>query len=234
MSEPLEQSEAQPKRHDLREAIRRVRLVSTEQADGLADLRDAERARLELLADSLADLIAEVPDDLDFFAFALSAGETPRLWIDLTSHVAMGRDRRTYRLLKDTRLGRTVLHETASREEMTERITDYVAERVLARQRAIEGDWIELKVRSTTQTPVAETTMVVVEEPAVLKQPEPQDAANEDVPGRKPVKMRRPTDDASKQAAAGRAGGVKWTAFFFGILIGASALAGWMAAQGRL
>jgi hypothetical protein len=233
MSDPLQQAEDLPRKSNLREAIRRVRLVNTEQADGLADLRDAEHARLELLADSLSDLFAEVPDDLDFFAFALSNGETPRLWIDMTCHVAMGRDRRTYRLLKDTRLGRTVLYESTSREDMTDRIADYVAERVLDRQRAIEGDWIELRTRGATPVAAAEAVAAAASEPLQMKQPEPHDAANEDVAGIRPRKLMRRPHDAAQQARQ-PSGGSKWAAFTIGLILGVGAFAGWMIAQGKL
>lgn len=221
MSDPQELPEIAPRSTPLRDAIRRVRIVNTDQADGLADLRDTERARLELLADDLADLIAEVPDDLDFFAFALSTGETPRLWIDITCHVALGRDRRTYRLLKDTRVGRTILHETADRGEMATRISDYVAERVIDRQRAIEGDWIELKKAASRPDPVARPENVPSASSDVALAP-----ANEDRPnaGRPP----------EAEVSGRRSGGVKWVAFALGLLIGAGALAGVLMAQGRI
>jgi hypothetical protein len=225
MSEPLENPEAQQKPSSLREAIRRVRLVRTEQADGLADLRDTERARLELLADGLADLFAEVPDDLDFFTFALSNGETPRLWIDLTCHVALGRDKRTYRLLKDTRLGRTALLESADRDDMIAGISDYVAERVLDRQRAIEGDWLELKLRGGAKHEADAVTAEAVMPDAMG----PLAAANEDNPTGRKVRMRRPSEVAAKPSA-----GTKWVAFFLGLLIGAGALAAIMILNGRL
>jgi hypothetical protein len=231
MSDPVEQADTAGTKRGLREAIRRVRLVTTEQADGLADLRDAERARLELLADGLADLVAEVPDVLDFFAFALSNGETPRLWIDMTCHVALGRDRRTYRLLKDTRFGRSVLFESADRDEMTVRITDYVAERVLDHTRAIEGDWVELKVRSER---VAELPSAATGQPG-LKQPDPRDAANEDIAGNRPrraFRRRAGIDDGA--ADSPRSGGQKVVFFVLGLLLGAGALAGWMMVSGRL
>jgi len=225
MSEPLDNPEAQPKPSSLREAIRRVRLVRTEQADGLADLRDTERARLELLADGLVDLFAEVPDDLDFFTFALSNGETPRLWIDLTCHVALGRDKRTYRLLKDTRLGRTALLESADRDDMIAGITEYVAERVLDRQRAIEGDWLELKLRAVTK-PGADAAAADAVAPHAMA---PLSAANEDIPAGRKLRVRRPAEATAKPSA-----GAKWVAFFLGALIGAGALAGIMILNGRL
>ena len=56
--------------------------------------------------------------------------------------VAMGTDRRTYRFLKDTRLGRTIILETANMSDMADTVTHYVAERIIERERAIEGDWL--------------------------------------------------------------------------------------------
>lgn len=131
----------------LQDAIRRMRVVTTERADGVADLQAAERARLELLAEELAEVFKSVPGDADFFAFSVSRGEPPRLWIDMTSHVAMGRDRRTYRFLKDTRLGRTVILETPVLDDMADCITDYVAERVIEREKALEGDWFAERLK---------------------------------------------------------------------------------------
>lgn len=126
----------------LQDAIRRMRVVATERADGVADLSAAERARLELLAEELAEVFRAVPPEADFFAFSVSPGDNPRLWIDMTTHVAMGRDRRTYRFLKDTRLGRTVILETAELGAMADCVTDYVAERVIEREKAVEAGWL--------------------------------------------------------------------------------------------
>lgn len=126
----------------LQDAMRRMRVVATERADGLADLSAAERARLELLAEELAEVFRAVPPEADFFAFSVSPGENPRLWIDMTTHVAMGRDRRTYRFLKDTRLGRTVILETADLGAMADCVTDYIAERVIEREKAVEAGWL--------------------------------------------------------------------------------------------
>ena len=126
----------------LRDAIRQVRTAETERSDVVVELRDAERARLELLADELKSVFAEVPPEDEQFIFTVAAGTPPRLWIDMTTFVVMGRDRRTYRLLKDTRLGRTVIVETAKLDDMANTITHYVAERIIERERAIEGDWL--------------------------------------------------------------------------------------------
>ncbi|WP_029076389.1 hypothetical protein [Kaistia adipata] len=127
---------------NLADAIRKVRLAEVERADVVADLRDAERARLDMLADALADVFAEVPEGDDQFVAAIDTGSQPRFWIDMTAFVAMDRDRRTYRFLKDTRLGRTVILETTDLEAMADCVMHYVAERVIERERALEGDWL--------------------------------------------------------------------------------------------
>ncbi len=130
----------------LREAIRNVRTAEAERSDVVVELRDAERARLELLADELRSVFDEVPAEDGQFIFTVAPGEPSRLWIDMTSFVVMGRDRRTYRFLKDTRLGRTVILETAKLEDMADTITHYVAERIIERERALEGDWLMKRV----------------------------------------------------------------------------------------
>ena len=43
---------------------------------------------------------------------AVSRGDVPRLWIDVIAHVEMGRDKRQYRFVQDTRYGRAVLAES--------------------------------------------------------------------------------------------------------------------------
>ncbi len=126
----------------LKDAIRRVRTAEAERSDVVVELRDAERARLEMLADELRSVFAEIPEDNEAFVLNVAGGTPPRLWIDMTSFVVMDRDRRTYRFLKDTRLGRTVILETASIDDVADMITSYVAERIIERERAMEGDWL--------------------------------------------------------------------------------------------
>jgi hypothetical protein len=127
---------------NLTDAIRRVRTAEAERSDVVVELRDAERARLEMLADELKGVFADVPAENEQFLFTVAPGMPPRLWIDMTAFVAMGTDRRTYRFLKDTRLGRTIILETANLGDMADTVTHYVAERIIERERAIEGDWL--------------------------------------------------------------------------------------------
>ena len=74
-------------------------------------------------------------------------GRSRRLWIDAVSHVTMGRDRRTYRFLRDTRLGRVVLAESHEIRPVADQVTRYVAERIVERQRMIDGDVEPVLVR---------------------------------------------------------------------------------------
>jgi hypothetical protein len=124
----------------LRRALSKARLNEVERSDVIVDLREAEIARLELLQEALADVFESIPPDSDLLECALIPGSPPRLWIDVLAYVCMGRDKRTYRFVKDTRYGRQVILETTELEEMAERVTDYVAHRLIERQRALESD----------------------------------------------------------------------------------------------
>jgi len=124
----------------LRDALNRARQQEAERSDVIVDLREAELARLELLQDALADVFESIPDDIDLLECSIIPSTPPRLWIDVLAHVVMGRDKRTYRFLKDTRYGRQLVVESTSLEEMASRVTDYVAHRLLERERALESD----------------------------------------------------------------------------------------------
>ena len=124
----------------LSDAIREVKNAVADRDDVVVELREASRMRLELLAAELAPIFAETPADIDLFDFTISSGLQPRLWIDAVSHVAMGRDRRTYRFLKDTRAGRVVLAEATAIKPVADQVARYVAERIVERERLMEGD----------------------------------------------------------------------------------------------
>jgi hypothetical protein len=123
----------------LANAIRDVKNAVADREDVVVELREASRMRLDLLAQELAPVFAEVPTDIDIFDFAVSSGLQPRLWIDAVSHVGLGRDRRTYRFLKDTRIGRVVLAESTDIKPVADQVTRYIAERMVERQRLMDG-----------------------------------------------------------------------------------------------
>lgn len=135
------QAAAEPAKADepqrLKDALRRARIDAAERTGVVVDLHDAEVARLELLNEALDPLFAEIPAELDLFDRGISRGESPRLWIDAIAHVAMGRDKRIYRFLQDTRFGRKVLAENVMIPEIVEAVTKYVAQRMIERERAL-------------------------------------------------------------------------------------------------
>ncbi|MCC6204388.1 MAG: hypothetical protein IT533_05310 [Hyphomicrobiales bacterium] len=139
MSEGSESAATRESARKLSDAIRDVKNAAADRADVVVDLRDAERMRLELIAGELKPVFEDVPVDSDLFDFAISSGLQPRLWIDAVSYVAMGRDKRTYRFVRDTRAGRVVLAESADMTPVAEQVTRYVAERLVERQRLLDG-----------------------------------------------------------------------------------------------
>jgi hypothetical protein len=124
----------------LRDALRKARVDHAERTAVVVDLHDAEVARLELLNEALDPVFDEVPREVDLFDRGISRGETPRLWIDAIAHVAMGRDKRLYRLLQDTRYGRKVLAESPNIPEIVEAVTKYLAQRLVERERALAAE----------------------------------------------------------------------------------------------
>lgn len=130
-------AEAPPRR--LQAALRQARIDAAERTGVVVDLRDAEIVRLELLKEALAPVFVEIPAGVDLFDPGVSSGDTPRLWIDAIAHVALARDKRTYRFLQDTRFGRRVLAESAEIPEIADAVTRYVAQRLVERERALSG-----------------------------------------------------------------------------------------------
>jgi hypothetical protein len=122
----------------LRRALREARIEVAERSAVIVELRDAEAARLELLNDAIAPIFKEIASEhSDLFDRGMSQGSTPRLWIDSVAHVAMGRDKRTYRFLLDTFYGRKLLAESTEIEPIVSAITRYVARRIVGREQSL-------------------------------------------------------------------------------------------------
>lgn len=123
----------------LKDAMRTLRVGEAERAGVVVALRDAEMARLTLLKDRIDPVIAQVPAEIDIFDIGLTPGDPARLWVDMISFVEMARDKRTYRFLQDTRLGRSVIMETDRVDEVAEAVTAYIAQRLIERERMLAG-----------------------------------------------------------------------------------------------
>jgi hypothetical protein len=121
----------------LRDALRKARIEAADRTGVVVDLRDAEVARLEILNEALDSLFAEIPSDVDLFDRGISQGDTPRLWIDAVAHIAMGRDKRAYRFVQDTRFGRIVIAQSHDVATIVDAVTDYIARRMIEREHAM-------------------------------------------------------------------------------------------------
>jgi hypothetical protein len=121
----------------LKQAVRQTRIELAERSAVIVELRDAELARLELLNEALDPLFKEMPPEVDLFDRGISRGDTPRLWVDAIAHVVMGRDKRRYRFVQDTRFGRKVLAESNDIGEIVKAVTHYVASRIVEREQAL-------------------------------------------------------------------------------------------------
>ena len=135
-----DQSKSADTPQPLKDAVREARIEAAERSGVVVDLRDADVARLDLLNDAIGPLFDEVPDDVDLFDRGVSKGDIPRLWIDVVAHVEMGRDKRQYRFVQDTRYGRAVLAESYEMPAMADAIKRYVARRLVERERALADD----------------------------------------------------------------------------------------------
>jgi len=124
----------------LKTALRQARIEAAERTGVVVDLKDAELARLDILNEALDGIFAEIPEGIELFDRGITAGEPPRLWIDMVAHVAMGRDKRAYRFLQDTRHGRRVLAESPQVGDVLTAVPQYVARRLVERERGLWSD----------------------------------------------------------------------------------------------
>jgi hypothetical protein len=126
---------------NLRSAMRRARAESAEQHEALADLRQAETARLELLEDAIRPILDQTPDEVEMFDLGVTHGDRPRLFLDMISFVDLAHDRRTFRFFQDTRHGRVLIAESDSPDKIVAAVTNYVARRLVEREQALAADW---------------------------------------------------------------------------------------------
>jgi hypothetical protein len=151
---------------NLKRALREVRIAHAERNDVVVELREAEQTRLEMLSEALEGVAAELPQEHEQLLVGLLPGHPPRYWVDATSFVAMGRDKRQYQFVKDSRLGRAVLAESADVDAIAEAVTRYVAERIVERDHAVASDWLKTAVEKARngdarERPAAERSGVV-------------------------------------------------------------------------
>ncbi len=142
MNDKPENAPIQP---DLAAAIRQARMENAERAEAIADLRELQMGRLTLLESALEPIVGQAPPGVDLFDLALAKGDHPRLFIDMIAFVDLAHDRRTYRFYQDTRHGRVRIAESQSIDKIAAAVANYVARRLVERERALASDWRDEK-----------------------------------------------------------------------------------------
>ncbi len=121
----------------LNAAVRQARLAQAEHLDAIFDIRDAKQLRL---ANLQGDLVAIADQDTEariLFDLTVTQGEPPRLWVDGTAYVVMEPDPRSFRFIQETQDSRETVLETRDRAAMVERVTEYMAHRIVDRERKL-------------------------------------------------------------------------------------------------
>ena len=146
------EEELSSSQRSLQSAINKAKIRLADHNDAGSQSHDLALARLNSLADELRPMMQEIDESDGRFDFGMTHGDKPRLWIDMTSFVSIGLDNKSYRFLKDTRMGRVVLAETSDQAHVADIVSDYVAERIVERVRMMEGDWEAIKASNQMKT----------------------------------------------------------------------------------
>ncbi len=158
----------EPRVASLSAALRRARLDNANRSEAVSDIRGGEIVRLEVLRDAIEPVLEQLPDDCDLFDVAISPAERPRLFVDQLGFVEIGRDRRVYRFLQDTRHGRIQVCESDKAEVMVEAVTAYIAHRLIEREKALASDFAS----GTSAAQVARTAAKTAEAKPSSPRPE--------------------------------------------------------------
>ena len=129
-----------PVQPDLAASIRQARVENAERADAMAEARELEIVRLKALESALEPVVDQAPQGVDLFDMALTQSEHPRLFLDMIAFIDMAQDKRTYRFFQDTRNGRVLMAESQSPDTIVAAVADYVARRLVERERALTAD----------------------------------------------------------------------------------------------
>ncbi len=141
----------------LKAAIRQAKTAQADRLDSITDIRETDIARLELLLQDLQPVFDAVPATDEQWDFCLNKGMQPRLWLDASAFVMIARDRRSYRFVRDTRLGRIILADNKDIKVISEAVTRYIASRILERERLMD-DWTSDVPVAAQQAGVAENS----------------------------------------------------------------------------
>ncbi len=138
---PVRRTQIIGNERDIRQQVRAeldaARRLEAEHHDAMLAVRDAAMLRLFTLKQEILPYVEAMPEAEGFIDIALVPGHPPRLWIDLSSHVLIADDGRSWRLVQDTADDREVLFETDRLEDMTAFLRKFIAHRVVRRHRLV-------------------------------------------------------------------------------------------------
>ncbi len=124
-------------RRQVRDELDAARRLEAEHHEAMLAVRDAAMLRLFSLKQEILPYVEAMPEAEGFIDIALVPGHPPRLWIDLSSHVVIADDGRSWRLVQDTVDDREVLFETDRLEDMVAFLRKFIAHRVVRRHRLL-------------------------------------------------------------------------------------------------
>jgi hypothetical protein len=135
MDESVKSTSRPAASRSLREAIRKARVDEAERLDRSADRRDGEIARLELLKAELEAVFTELPHQDDRFNLVLVPSRPARLWIDLFTYAAVDDASGAYLFVRNSESGRRTLFSASNVTDIADRITRYMAQEIVRRER---------------------------------------------------------------------------------------------------
>ncbi len=186
----------------LAEAINRARTTQASRENRAADARVIAVGRLETLRARLAPIYAAIPRDVELFDLGVVGHEPPRLFVDIIAFIEMAEDRRSFRLMQETRSGRVLLGETTDEKRMAALVTDYIAVRLVERERALAARGVFARPEPLPKAVVEPAALAGPARPPDAPAPEPALAQPEAKPAPAGSLVAAPTLAAQPAAAA--------------------------------
>jgi hypothetical protein len=215
----------------LAEAINRARQTQAGRENRAEDTRVISIGRLETLRARLAPIYAAIPRDVELFDLGMVGHDPPRLFVDIIAFIEMAQDRRSFRLMQETRAGRILLGETTDEKEMAALVTDYIAARLVERERALAAREMrgrgEALPRAKTLEPARTAETAIPEAAAIAPSPAHTESgpASLAVPAPAAATAAAATAATAAMAARRGSGGWFWPLLALAIGIGLGALA---------
>ena len=114
--------------HELIAIMERMGITEQQAMDATMAISVGREAELETV-------FAEIPQNDDRFNLVLSPSRPARLWIDLFTYVAIDDSSGAYLFIRNSENGRRTLFSANNVAEMADRITNYMAQEIVRRER---------------------------------------------------------------------------------------------------